>query len=144
MAAYTKTRDRTAGNRRDAELALRARAGDKDAQVELYHRYYPIFHNRVRCWLKDPSWVKECTDHLMAWIFEELPKYRPEGSAFCSWAFMEYRSEMIKHIHELGIDHVDIPLDETLEDEMPAPTGPLDAYVASRLHEEVEIGRAHV
>lgn len=138
MAAHKKTRDRSAGNRRDAELALRARAGDKDAQNELYHRYFPIFHNRVRRWLPDPSWVRECTDDVMATMFEDLPKYRPDGSSFCSWAHMEYRSEMVKHIHELGIDHPNIPIDETLEEELPSMTGPLDAYMESRLHEEVE------
>jgi RNA polymerase sigma factor (sigma-70 family) len=138
MAAHTKTRDRAAGNRRDVELVLRARAGDTAAEDELYHRYYPIFLRRISRWLPDPQWVKECADDVMATIFEDLPKFRPDGASFCSWAHMEYRSELIKHIHDLGIDHVDIPLDETLEETLPAPTGPLDAYVANRVHQEVE------
>jgi RNA polymerase sigma factor (sigma-70 family) len=138
MAAYTKTRDWSAGNRRDTELALRARAGDKAAENELYLSYYPTIYGRVQRWLWDPQWVKECTDHVMAKIFEDLPKYRPDESAFSYWANMEYRSEMGKHIHDLEIDHPNIPIDEMLEEELPAQTGPLDAYVVSRLHEEAE------
>ena len=138
MAAHTKTRDWSAGNRRDAELALRAKAGDKAAENELYLSYYPLIYGRVQRWLWDPRWVKECTDHVMAKIFEDLPNYRPEASAFSYWVNMEYRSEMGKHIHDLEIDHPHIPIDETLEEELPAQTGPLEAYVLSRLHEEVE------
>lgn len=138
MAAYTMTRDWDAGNRRDRELALRARAGDDGAANELYHRYYPKLHKRVRRWLWNPAFVDECTAHVVAKIFEDLPRYRPDESAFSYWVNMEYRSEMGKHVHELELDHPGTPIDETLEEELPAPTGPLDDYIDSRLHEEVE------
>jgi RNA polymerase sigma-70 factor, ECF subfamily len=138
MAAHARKRDRSTGNRRDKELVLRARAGDEEAQKELYHRYYPIFRNWVHRWLKCEAWERECVDHLMANLFEELIKYRPGGSAFCSWAFMISRSEMVKHIHELGLDRGDFPLDEEIEETLVAPTGPMDAYGDSRLHEEVK------
>jgi len=138
MAVCTQTRDWDAGNRRDRELVLRARAGDEGALTELYLTYYPRVHGRVQRWLWDPQWVKECTDHIMAFIFEHLSEYRPDRSAFSFWVNMEYRSEMTKHVHDLEIDHPSIPFDETLEEGLPAQTGPLEAYVVSRLHEEVE------
>lgn len=138
MAAYTMTRDWDAANRRDRELALRARAGDDGAANELYHRYYPKLHKRVRRWLWNPAFVDECTAHVVAKIFEDLPRYRPDKSSFSFWANMEFRSEMTKHIHELELDHPNMPIDETMEEELPAPSGPLDAYIDSRVHEGVK------
>ncbi|MBM3330254.1 sigma-70 family RNA polymerase sigma factor [candidate division WOR-3 bacterium] len=137
MAADAKTRDRSAGNRRDADLALRARAWDIAAQVELYHRYHNIFRNWVRRWLRFDAWEKECVDFMLATLFEELPKYRPEGSAFCSWAHMVCRSALIKHIHDLSLDRADFPYDEIVADMLPALTEPMDDYVVGRIQEEV-------
>jgi len=138
MAACTKTRDWDAGNRRDRELVLRARAGDEDALNELYHRYYQKFHNRARRWLWDPAFVDECAAHVVARVFEDLPSYRPDKSTFSYWANMQFRSEMIKHVRYLELDHPCVPIDESLAEEVPAPTGQMDAYLGSRLHEEVE------
>jgi RNA polymerase sigma factor (sigma-70 family) len=134
MAGYMKTRDRAAGNRRDADLVLRARAWDIAAQVELY---YGIFRKWVHRWLRFDAWEVECVDFMMATLFEELHKYRPEGSAFCSWAHMVCRSALVKHIHELSLNRVDFPYDEIVADMLPALTDPMDDYVVDRINEEV-------
>jgi len=137
MAVAAGARDRAEGNNRDNALIRRIRAGDEAAYAELWHKYHNLFLNWVRRWLRFPEWERECADHALAVLFEELPKYEPGRSAFCSWAHMVGRSAIVKHIHDLSIDRADFPLDDIVEDLMPALVGPLDDFVAGRIREEV-------
>jgi len=138
MTVAVRLRDRAEGNRRDDSLILRIRAGDETAYEELWYRYHKIFLEWVHRWLRFPEWEEECADHAVAVLFEELGKYEPGRSAFCSWAHMVGRSAIIKHIHDLSIQSEDVPLDEMITDMLPALTGPVDDFMNWMVHEEVE------
>jgi RNA polymerase sigma-70 factor, ECF subfamily len=138
MAAYTRVRDRSAGNSCDAALVLRARDGDIVAFDSLYRKYHKLIVCWVREWLRCESWVDEFTDQAIVVLRKELPGYRPDGASFCSWAYRVAKSATIKHARTLGLNRDEVAFDLLGEDALVDPMGPEDAYVAKRVREEVE------
>jgi RNA polymerase sigma factor (sigma-70 family) len=137
MAVSATVRDRTAENRSDTALVLRARDGDKAAEEELYYKYHTQFLCWIRRWLRHKEWAPDFADAAIAKLFEVLPQYKPELSAFSSWAFIVAKTNVIKLIHDLGTERNDVSADELLDEVLPALTGPEDDFVVSRVREEV-------
>jgi RNA polymerase sigma factor (sigma-70 family) len=137
MAAHANARDRSAENRRDAALVLRAVEWDEAAIAELYHKYHTQFYSWIRRWLRHKEWALDFADAAIAKLFENLHGYKPVMSAFSSWAFLVAKTSVIQHLHELGTERSDVPYDEMLADLLPALTGPGDDFVNRRLLEEV-------
>jgi len=137
MAAYTKVRDRSAGNCRDIALVLRARDGDIAAFESLYLKYRKLIVCWVRTWLRYEEWVDEFTDDAINVLRSKLPEYRSERASFCSWAYRVARSAAIKHARVVGTKLAVVPIDLLMEDELPAFYGPEYDFLSSRVEEEV-------
>jgi len=137
MSVTVTVRDRTAENRSDAALVMRALAGDEAAFDELLFKYRDKFLCWIRPWLRYNLWVDEFADEAIADLVEVLCQYKPELSAFSSWAFIVMRTSVIKSIARVAANRNDISAIELLDEALPALTGPEDDFISSRLHEEV-------
>jgi RNA polymerase sigma factor (sigma-70 family) len=133
----TRVRDRAEENRKDVALVLRARDGDQTAFDELHHKYRGNFLRWIRPWIRCNLWEDELADAALAELLKVLNQYKPELSAFSSWAFIVMKTSVIKSIAKLATNRNDVSADEFLEEMLPALTGPDDDFVVARLHEEV-------
>jgi RNA polymerase sigma factor (sigma-70 family) len=137
MAAHALARERAAENRFDVALVLRVLAGDRAAEVELYHKYHTRFLNWIRRWLRHKEWADDFAEEAVIQLFQVLPQYRPELSSFSTWAHRVAYTKVMKCIRDLHTERDDVSADDLFLEFLPALTGPEDDYVASRLHEEV-------
>jgi RNA polymerase sigma factor (sigma-70 family) len=138
MAAYTKVRDRVGENRSDVSLAERAVGGDMAAWNKLYVRYKALFFLWMRGWLKHKEWAEDCAVAGVEALYEALPQYKPERSAFSTWAYRVAYTGVIKFIRDSHDKRNDISSDELLAEVIPALHGPKYDYIMRRLHEEVD------
>lgn len=138
MAVCTKARDRPTADQHDVALVARVIAGDKSAEDDLWHRYHEQFRRWVQRWNHINEWESLFVDAATSQLFEVLPHYKPEFSAFRSWAFSVARCAVLKQVRDLCINRADIALDEFLEDVLPALLRPEDDFLSSRVDEEVD------
>lgn len=95
----------------EAELIVRAQAGDSEAYSALYAHYTPILEG----WLRNQhaSDPEDVVSQVWVSVVQTLPTYEDRGHPFSAWLFRIARSRMIdgvrKHVRE-------------------APTTPLEAW----------------
>lgn len=138
MAVATGVRDRESENRYVVGLVLRAQAGDSEAESELDAIYRPRFERWVRRWLKNPFWHDDLVQVALNRLLRKLHQYKPERSAFNSWAFRVAKCAMLNEIARLDARRVMLSLDIDWMELKPALFGPEDDYVAHRAQEAVD------
>src|SRR5512143_2965108 len=87
------------------------------------------FHNGNR-------WVDDYAQEAIIRVSENLHKYKPGRSAFCSWAHILAKSAIFTFMSRLATERNDVSLDALVDDAIPALLGPEEEYAYLRVCEE--------
>lgn len=89
--------DRSAPGRRDADLAIAAAAGDREALGEIYDRYAPRIHSLAVRLLRDHDAAADITQETFLAAAQRLDGLR-EPERLRSWLFAVARHEVVNHV----------------------------------------------
>lgn len=81
-----------------ARLVTKFQAGDSDAFVALYMRYFDRVFGYLRVVLKDRHEAEDATQHVFAKVFEALPRYERRAQPFRSWLFTVVRNHALNDL----------------------------------------------
>lgn len=82
-----------------ARVVTRFQAGDRNAFVVLYMRYFDRVFSYLRLVLDDPHAAEDATQQALMKIFEALPRYeRRPGATFRAWLFAIVRNEALREL----------------------------------------------
>ncbi|HXA29286.1 MAG TPA: sigma-70 family RNA polymerase sigma factor [Candidatus Angelobacter sp.] len=116
----------------DAQLALRARDGDREAFGELYSRHVQHVHDFVRSQLRDADLVEDITQTTFLHALEHIGELR-DGQGVRAWLFRIARNNVRMHVRRAHMESLDSLVEqEEFDAESPDPT-PEAAAVSSDL-----------
>lgn len=114
------------------ELVERARGGDRDAQSEIYRRYFERIARYVAARLDDPQEAHDLAQDVLLRALAALADLDANRS-FENWLFLIARNRMIDHVRRHGRMHVAQPDAVVRERETRATGEPVAADPGSGL-----------
>ncbi len=136
MAVSALARERAAEQPSVDTLIARGQAGDLAAQAELWLRCREEFLPWVRRWNHLNQWEEIFVDTAASHLIEVLDKYKPERSAFSTWAYTVARTSVLKQVRDLAINHPDVSLDTVMGESLTDFLGPERDFIVNRVREE--------
>jgi RNA polymerase sigma-70 factor (ECF subfamily) len=71
----------------DADLVVRAAAGDKDAFGEIFERYQHLVYRFARAMTGSPDAAEDVTQEVFVVLIRELHRYRPERAMLSTYLY---------------------------------------------------------
>ena len=119
----------------DAELLVRAQAGDGEAFGVLYERYAPPIHRYLYAHLSDRMDAEDLTEEVFLKVWQRLPGFQQQGVPFVAFLMRVARNVLIDHYRRTGRTEV-----EPLSDDSPLRDGqpePADQAIANLEHQQL-------
>jgi RNA polymerase sigma factor (sigma-70 family) len=139
MAACIRFADRAAVGRTDLDLYRLAIAGDRDALEALLTKYRAVFQLWVRRMFRtDNRWTDDCAQEATIRVWLKLALYRPEKSAFSSWAHVVGISAVFSFLRKHKSERFEVTLDAPWAEGLQTLRGPEELYIYQQVREEVE------
>jgi RNA polymerase sigma-70 factor (ECF subfamily) len=109
-----------------ARLVTRFQAGDREAFVDIYSRYFDRIYGYLRVILKRQHEAEDAAQEVFTHVFAALERYERRAQPFRAWLFTAARNHAITNLRKAGRleltepDELDRRRDEAREAELPA------------------------
>lgn len=109
----------------DEELVAKAKAGDKQAFVEIFNRYKNLMYTYVSRYTGDPATAEDLTIETFLGVYNGLARYEEQGR-FLSWVY-GIATNLAKRALRNRLRHPHVSIDEQVYEEGEGSLGDLIA-----------------
>jgi RNA polymerase sigma-70 factor (ECF subfamily) len=101
----------------EAEIVVRAVAGDRDAFSDLYENHYDQIQRYVLYRVSSLEEAEDITQRVFVQAWQAIGRYRPTGSPFVAWLFTIAHNLVVSFYRK---HRQTAPLDDEIEEERPS------------------------